>query len=193
MLPVLGWSVGFDWKDITFLVVINLLLFISVKLTPAKERKKQKTCSPSPDQTLMWASQVKLISKKYLYSPFLRHITFRKSNFINHTPKSFTRIKSYSAIRGVTYLLKWNLNHHLYTCAAWHNDVLHIDHVWFWCCFFILKPRLQWLLIQWKVWLISYLPLPLKRVSPRKWLSLYVVLVQENQYLLFNCWQMAKF
>lgn len=173
MLPVLGWSVGFDWKDITFLVVINLLLFISVKLTPAKERKKQKTCSPSPDQTLMWASQVKLISKKYLYSPFLRHITFRKSNFINHTPKSFTRIKSYSAIRGVTYLLKWNLNHHLYTCAAWHNDVLHIDHVWFWCCFFYTKAQITMVIDPVKSMIDFLLAFAIKKSKPQK-MALFV-------------------
>lgn len=155
---------------------------------------KQKTYLPSPDQTTTWASQVKLISKKYLYSPFLKHITFRKSNLINHTPKSFTRIKSYSTIRGITYLLKWNLNHHLCTCAAWHNDVLHIDNIWFWCCFLCYSPHYN---AYWssEKWLTSYLPLPLPLtgISPSKQLSLYVVLVHENQYLLFNCWQMAKF
>lgn len=39
-------------------------------------------------------------------------------------------MKSYLTIFDITYLLKWNLNHHLYTRAALHSVILNTDNIW---------------------------------------------------------------
>lgn len=175
-LPLLGWAGGFFWKEITVLIVINLLPFICVKLTPTKESNKQtnkqKIFLPPTDQNPKQAVQVKLIFWKIITFLFLKHIIFRKAEWRNHASNSFTRMKSYPTIcDDLSAQMELKLLSPLYLCnmpqwctAHWQRLVLML--------FFILKPTLHWLLIQWKAWLISYLALPLKRESPSKWLSL---------------------
>lgn len=113
------------------LLPVLFVLFLLNSLQQKKEWNK-KVFLPPTDTTPMQAVQVKSnFWKICLYSPFLKHITFRKSQSTKHACKCFTRIKYYSTICDITYLLKWNHKSPL----PLHGTITQTDNVWVWCCF----------------------------------------------------------